>query len=293
MLKYTTTLLTLSFLFFGIHAFGQEDLEDLFGENETTQYTSATFKESRVILGESIEQTKKGNLVFDIQHQFGRVNTGLYEFFGIDQANTMLGLRYGINPWLSVGIERTSFQKTVVGSIKAKVLRQSKGKKNMPISVGIYHSTNRNGLKWDYDVDYQLKYRMSYVNQIIFARKFNSKLSLQIIPSYLHRNLVERKEQSNGIFALGGSGRYKLTQRLSINFEYFYILNKQTKEDYNNALNLGIDIETGGHIFQLYISNGGGILASQFITQTSGDWLKGDIHFGFNISRPFTLVKDK
>jgi hypothetical protein len=281
-------------LLFYTPLFAQDDLESLFEDETATEYVYASFKAPRIVLGQSIEQPASGNMIFDIQHQFGAINGGFSEFFGLDQATTRLGFTYGITDWLMLGMGRTAFQKMINTSAKVKMLRQSTGKKNMPLSISYFASIGFDGQ--DYSAaPYELKFahRMTYTNQLLIARKFSTKLSLQLTPTYIHRNLVQLTTDDNGVFALGTGGRFKLNQRISINVEYFHILSEQTAQDFSNVLNLGMDIETGGHIFQLYVTNATGMLDQQFIAMSTGKWQDGDIHFGFNITRTFVVKKPK
>lgn len=272
----------------------QDDLEGLFEDEEETSFVYATFKAPRIVLGQSVEQAAQGNLIFDIQHQFGAVNGGFSEFFGLDQATTRLGFTYGIYDWLMVGIGRTAFQKMVNTSTKIKLLRQSSGKRIMPVSLSYFGSIGFDGQDYSSAIyEHTFAHRMTYTNQLLIARKFSSKLSLQIMPTHLHRNLVQLSTDDNDVFALGAGGRFKLNQRISINMEYFHLLSKQSASDFSNVLNIGFDIETGGHIFQLYFTNATGMLDQQFVAMSTGKWQDGDIHFGFNISRTFVVKKPK
>ncbi|MBN2746301.1 MAG: hypothetical protein JXR34_06220 [Bacteroidales bacterium] len=284
-----------SILFFtGNFLHAQDDLENLFADEETTEYASATFKASRIILGQSVEQPYTGNLIFDIQHQFGAINQGYKEFFGLDQASTRLGFAYGVTPWLMVGIGRTALEKTVDGSLKIRFIRQSKGEVNFPFTINYYGNIGVNGLDYSLiPIKYYFTHRLTFLNQLLIARKINSSISLQLMPTHIHRNLVERVIDENDIFALGAGGRFKITKRTSVNLEYFYVLSAQNAADFQNSLSFSFDIETGGHIFQLYITNATGMLEQQYITSSTGKWLEGDIHFGFNISRTFVLKKPK
>ncbi|HOW30089.1 MAG TPA: DUF5777 family beta-barrel protein [Bacteroidales bacterium] len=259
-----------------------------------TEYAFATFKATRVIMGQSVENTAKGELNFLIEHNFGRVNLGPYEFFGLDQANMRLGLDYGVNDWLNIGVGRSSYQKTFDGLIKARILRQSSGKKNMPVTVSWYSNIMLNSTKWqDTGRTNYFSSRLSYTAQLLIARKFSNAFSLQLMPTYIHKNLVPRIVDQNDIFALGAGARVKITQRTSLTGEYYYLLPGQTADDYQNCLSLGVDLETGGHVFQLRISNAQPMFERGFITETSGKWSKGDIYFGFTINRVFTIVKPK
>ena len=288
-------LLIIAVVFFSFQSIAQEDdLMNLLDDTPATVYATATFKSTHVILGQSIKSPAKGTMLLNIQHHFGPVNSGFYNFFGFDQAVTRLGVSYGITDWLSVGLGRTTENKTWDGSLKIKLLRQSSGARNMPFSVSYYGNMGINTLeRTDFTRPDYFSNRLSFVNQIIIARKFSSRLSLQFIPSLIHRNLVETKQDDNDVYSLGAAGRVKLSNRMSFNFEYHYVLSKQTASQYHNSLSFGVDIETGGHVFQLFLTNSAGINEQYFIPYTNGSWLNGDIRIGFNIVRTFTIVKPK
>ncbi|MFA5417344.1 MAG: DUF5777 family beta-barrel protein [Bacteroidales bacterium] len=273
----------------------QDDLMDMIGDTKpATEYTYATFKTTRISLGQSVENPANGNLIFDIQHHFGPLNNGVDDFFGLDQATTRLGLQYGITDWLVVGIGRTTLEKTVDGSIKIKLWRQSTGEVSMPLSISLFGNTGINTLKWAHpERTNYFSSRLSYVGQVLIARKFSSSISIQLSPTYIHRNLVSETIDDNDVLAMGAGGRFKLTKRISLNLEYYYLITAQTAKDYDNTLSVGFDIETGGHVFQLFFTNSQGIIEEHFIPRTTGKWLNGDIHFGFNISRNFVLKKPK
>jgi hypothetical protein len=281
-----------------VNIIGQDDLMNLLGDQpKTIDYTYATFKTTRIINVQSVENPAQGVLMFMIQHRFGKVNSGGYEFFGLDQATIRLGLEYGITKRLSVGVGRSSYQKTYDGFLKYKFLRQSTGLRRMPVSLSGYFSTAITSLKWaDMGVENRTNYfssRVSYTYQILVARKFSNSISAQLIPSLIHKNLVPSGQDKNDIFSVGVGGRVKLTKRMSVNAEYFYTPTSQISYDFNQPLSIGVDIETGGHVFQLHFSNAQAFFDRGFITETNGKWSKGDIYFGFGISRVFTIVKPK
>jgi hypothetical protein len=265
--------------------------------DESTVYVTATFKATRILNGHSIERMPEGQLDFRISHRFGRINSGAYEFFGLDQANIHLSLEYGILDWLMVGLGRGTFEKTVDGFIKISPLRQSTGKNSFPLSISWMSGMYVNGLKWSsQEQEYQFKHRLEYAHQLLIARKFGPRLSLQITPSYLHRNLVETPADPNDLFAVGAGGRIKISKRISLNAEYFYVFTPDPStlsSPIYSPLSFGIDIETGGHVFQLIFTNAVAMRENGFLGQTTGQWRNGDIHFGFNISRVFQLKKQQ
>ena len=276
------------------HAISQDDLMDLLADEPTINYTMATFKATKIALGQSIENPANGNLIFIVSHHFGRINSGWYEFFGLDQANIRLGFEYGINDWLAIGIGRTSYQKIYDGFVKVKLLRQSTGARKMPVSVSYFGNMAITSLEWqEPDRENYFTSRMQYGHQLLIARKCNRYLSLQLMPTLIHRNLVETKEDQNDVFSIGVGGRVKVSDRIALTGEYYYLLPGKTADDYANSLSFGVDIETGGHVFQLYATNSLGLIEEQFVAETTGKWSKGDIHFGFNISRTFVLKRKK
>lgn len=300
-------LLLIVFLFGGTFSklFAQDDLmkmlDDESKKEKKKDYATATFKTSRLINGHSIENAAAGVLDLKISHRFGMVNKGAYEFFGLDQATMRLGLDYGISNRLMIGVGHSTFQKQYDAFGKFKILRQSKGGHgSSPISISAVSSIMLNTLKWE-DPTRKNFYtsRLAFAHQLIIARKFSEGLSMQLMPSMVHYNIVNEVSLPNDIFALGVGGRIKLSKRLSFNAEYYYVLPVSIVpgEDYmlpgtKNSLAVGFDIETGGHVFQLHFTNSTGMTEKTFITETTGDFFKGDIHFGFNVSRVFT-IKDK
>jgi hypothetical protein len=259
-----------------------------------TNYTTATFKSTRIMNGHSIERMKAGQLDVRISHRFGLVNSGAYEFFGLDQANIHLSLEYGLTNWLMVGVGRGTYEKTFDGFSKFSILRQSSGAKVMPVSVSVLTTIAEKSLKWpDQSRTNYFSSRLTYVGQVLVARKFNQAFSFQLSPTYIHRNLTTTELDPNDLYAVGAGGRIKLTKRISLNAEYFYLANPKANmsQQIYNPLTIGIDIETGGHVFQLLFTNSLAMIEKGFIGETTGSWRKGDIHFGFNISRVFTLKK--
>ncbi len=268
----------------------EDDLLALLGEEEVTDYTYATFKANRIINLHSVENTAKGVLDIKISHRFGFINGGVSELFGLDQASIRIGADYGLTDRLMLGFGRSSFEKTYDGFAKFKILRQSKGTKNMPVTVSFLASTAINTVEFqDPDRENYFSSRMYYVFQGLIGRKFSESLSLQLSPTIVHRNLVRTSSESNDVYSLGIGGRMKLNKRTSFNAEYIYVLPDQLAPGYRNSFSIGFDIETGGHVFQLHLTNSTSMIEKGFITETIGNWLDGDIHFGFNVSRVFTV----
>lgn len=287
-------LLAASLLFAGnlVHAQDDDDLLSLLGDDEPTiEYASAGFKTTRVVNAHSFENTGHGVLDLKISHRFGFISSGAYELFGLDGATIRLGLDYGVTDNLMIGFGRSSVEKGYDGFAKYKFLRQSTGARNMPISAAYLATVHLNSLRWsDESRENLFSSRLAYTHQLIIGRKFSESFSLQVMPTLVHRNLIDSAKYSNDVLSLGIAGRQKVTKRLAINFEYHYVLPDQIDMDtYNNSFTLGFDIETGGHVFQLHATNSTSMTEKGYITETIGDWLDGDIRFGFNVSRVFTV----
>lgn len=270
-------------------------LLDLLGPDEpVVEFASASFKTTRVINAHSIENTGPGVLDFKISHRFGRVNSGVSEWFGLDQATVRLGLDYGITDRLMVGAGRSSYEKTVDGFIKYKFLRQSSGVRIMPVTASFLAAGAINTLPWAQpERENYFSSRLYYTFQLIVGRKFSDTFTVQLMPTVVHRNLVRLQSESHDVLVMGAAGRHKLTRRVAVNAEYFYVLPNQLRPEFTNSFTLGFDIETGGHVFQLHFTNSIAMNEKAFVTETTGDWGNGDIHFGFNISRVFQIKKPK
>lgn len=250
------------------------------------------FKSSRVIMSQSMEMLQPGVLDFRILHRFGNVNSGAGEFFGLDHATIRLGLDYGVTDDLSIGIGRGSYRKELDGFIKYRLLHQSTGPASVPFSlIGVVGATTITGSFTGITQGHGFSSRMAYYTQAILGRKFNERLTLQLAPILLHRNFVETSADPNDLFATGFGGRFKLSHRVSLNVDYFFVFNQNDALPVHNPLSIGLDIETGGHVFQLHFTNAIGMNERAFLTETTNSWGKGDIQFGFNISRAFQLKK--
>lgn len=276
----------------------QDDLMSILeeaGDDNEIKFVSATFKSTRLVNGHTTEVRPGGVLEFVISHRFGKLNDGVGQLFGLDDAQVRFALEYGLNDRLNIGFGRSSIGKVLDGFVKYKILKQSTGMKTMPISLAAFTSTaiatGPNAFS-DPDQDNQFSQRLSYTYQLLLARKINNNLSLQIMPTLVHRNVVVSTADPNDVLSIGFGGRQKLTNRLSLNAEYYLNLTEQS-ELYRNSFSIGFDLETGGHVFQLHLTNSRTMIERGFITDTTGNWGDGDIHFGFNVSRVFNIKNRK
>lgn len=263
-------------------------------EKSKTTYTLRTFQSTRIINGHTVEITPTGIMDFRISHRFGTVNGGLYELFGLDNASFRMSFDFGLTPNLMVGVGRSTYQKQYDAFAKYRLLRQSTGEKNMPISAAITSSIMITTMKWqDPTRENLFSSRLQYAYQLMIARKFSEGTALQLMPTLVHYNLVPKATDPNDILALGVGGRQRITKMVSVNAEYYYLLPGNRFEGTTNSFSIGFDIETAGHVFQLHFTNSRGMTERTFISETAGRWDKGNILFGFNISRMFTLQKKR
>ncbi|RFM32245.1 hypothetical protein DXN04_26075 [Chitinophaga silvisoli] len=265
-------------------------MDDAVAESQQGQVVTGTFKATQIVNLPTVESPGKKSLQFMIMHRFGKLNGGAYELFGLDNASIRFALDYGITDRFSVGLGRSSVDKTFDGSLKYKLLQQKQT--GMPVSVSLY------GLITNYTQRYtdkpylDARYRTAYTTQVIIAKKFTPAFSFEVVPSWIHYNLTPTPEDKNDLFAVSAGGRLKFTKRMSINAEYNYLARNQVvSTKVYDAISGGIDIETGGHVFQLVFTNASGMVGPYYLAKTDGSWGKGDIYFGFNITRNFNFKK--
>jgi len=266
----------------------QDDLLSLLGSHEP-MYISSTFKDKKIVNGQSVELTSEGVLQFQIQHRFGTLNSGFYNLFGLDNSQIRLGFDYGIKDWVNLRVGRSSALKTIDLSTKVRIKRQSNINKRFPLTIVVNSSIfiKQYSLIEMEEESFVFSNQLSYAHQLLIARKINRDLSIQISPTFVHYNLVKYADNHDRT-SLGLGARHKLNNRISVNIEYFIQRKKNMK---HNVLSFGFDIETGGHVFQVHLSNSPAMIEPVFIHETTGDWADGDIYFGFNISRVFTIKK--
>ena len=292
-------LRTLTLVFCSFQLFAQDDLMKELEKSQKpeTEYVHSTFKGTRLVNGQTVETKGKGALEFIFSHRFGRLNSGLYNFYGLDVAHVRIGLEYGLSDRLGIGIGRNSFDKTVDSYLRYKLLRQTTGTSTMPITITAYGNAALRTSPPTKDASYPITTsdRMAYTGQLLIARKFSPKFSAQLMPTIVHKNIVSDKTvERNDQFALGMGTRMKITKSIAFTSEYYYRFNVSDKNPYYNAIGFGVDIETGGHVFQLVMTNAGNSFTERgFITETIDNFFKGGIHLGFNVTRTFQLKKQK
>jgi hypothetical protein len=271
-------------LLFPLMSFAQDDLLKDIDSTATNQKVSAAFKALKIVNLESTKLVSKGDLYLVIAHRFGSIKGGAEDFFGLDNAVTQIKLVYGVANGLSLGAGRSE----QAYDFSAKYLLKSQIDNEFPFAIVGFSSMGFNNLLKESNYP-KMKFsnRIVYVNQLLVSRKFSEKLSLELAPTYFHENFVVNDSQNNSQFALGMGGRYKISKRVSINLDYAAHLNRTSNSTFENPLSVGVDLETGGHVFQMHFTNSQGIHEAGFLGSSTGDWSRADVYFGFNLVRVF------
>lgn len=276
--------LILLLLLFPIISFSQEDLLKGIDTISGKEKVSAAFKGLKIVNLESTKLAAKGDLYFIVAHRFGSVKDGFEGFFGLDNANTQLKFVYGLTEWLTISGARSELAYDF--STKYTLLNQTTD--GFPVTIAGFSSLAiNNTLKESLYPKMTFDNRLTYVQQILISRKYSEKLSLELAPTIFHENFVDNPQQDNTQYAIGIGGRYKLSKRWSLNVDYVAHLNRASNSIYKNPLSIGFDLDTGGHVFQMHFTSSQGIHEAGYLGQTTGDWTKGDVFFGFNLLRVF------
>jgi hypothetical protein len=264
-------------------------LKELEKDQKANNKVTGAFKSSRVINGHSMEMLGAGMLDFRILHRFGPVKQGIGDLFGLDQASMRMGFDFGLSNDLTIGFGRTTFKKEYDAFIKYRLIHQEQA--STPVSLVAVAGTSI----FTYKSPDPLKPltfndRTGYYAQLIIGRKFNEAFSLQLSPTLVYRNMIDPADKKT-IYALGIGARHKISKRVALVVDYSLVANGLPMSVGTNPLSIGVDIETGGHVFQLHFSNSTGMNERSFITETTNSWSKGEFQFGFNLSRIFSLKK--
>jgi hypothetical protein len=262
--------------------------DDLLNEIDTVSIgkskVESAFKGLKIVNLESTKLAAKGDLYFIVAHRFGSVKDGFEGFYGLDNANTQIKFVYGWTDWVTVSGARSEFAYDFSG----KFLIKNQEVDGFPVAiVGFGSLAINNTLKESLYPKMTFENRLIYVSQLLISRKFSKNLSLEAAPTFFHENFVINDNQENSQFAVGLGGRYKFAKRWSLNIDYAAHLNRVNNSPYKNPLSIGVDLETGGHVFQMHFSSSQGIHEAGFLGNTTGDWMKGDVFFGFNLLRVF------
>jgi len=261
-------------------------------DTSTEDRTVMAFKSSRLILGQSTVQLSKGELQFRVSHLFGRVSDGFDELYGLDQMyNVDLSFEYGLSNSLQIGLARSNdFDKTLQFSLKRAFIQQLTSG-NPQVSFSYFGSINIKSR--DYEEDRSFSDRLEYVNQLLLSRKFSDKFSAQIAPSFVYLSRANSSDHPNSLLATNLGMSMAINKSVNFNLEYVFTFPTFTSDLYDfdrNALSLGFDIEKGGHVFQVFMTNSTRVQPGRFIQQFNNDrFFKGQLHIGFSIMRSFSL----
>lgn len=259
-----------------------------FAQNDADEKTFANeaFEALKVVNFESTRLLSKNDFSFIVAHRFGNLKNGIDTFFGLDDAITRLNFVYGISDALNVGVSRSSFSKIYEASLKYRIARQIHN--GFPVTITGFSAVLVNtALSRDFIPNIEFENKLGYTSQLLISRKVNRNFSVLLAPTVFHEGLVNLDTQDNTQFALGGGARYKITKRWSVVADYGWHLNRADGSVFKNPFSIGFDLETGGHVFQLHFTNSRGINTNSFLGRTDGDWLDGDVFFGFNLNRTF------
>ncbi|WP_415180451.1 DUF5777 family beta-barrel protein [Nonlabens sp.] len=282
-MKYLSALFIYLFIIFCASA--QEDLLEGFDQEED-KTVIATWKSLKVVNFETTKLVAPKEFQMVISHRFGSVENGIDDLFGMDNAVTRFQFVYGLTEWMHIEASRTGFNKTYQLATKFKLKQQVR--EGFPFSIALFTALDTN-TELDRVIYPKLEFvdRLGYTAQFIIARKVSKRFSAQLSPTLFHQNFVPFDPQDNTQFAMGLGARYKLTNRWSINADYGAHLNRANESPFVNPLSVGVDLETGGHVFQMHFTNAQPMLTNGFLSQAAGDWTKGRFYFGFNLVRVF------
>jgi hypothetical protein len=317
--NYCRFILAVIFVF-PAGVFAQDDLLSLLdstGAKKTHEKVIATFKTSKVINAQSTETVKKGTMDFRVTHRFGNAGTagggGGHTLYGLDNSTDIrISFDFGITDNLTIGVARSKANELIDGLVKYRFLTQTTDN-HIPLSAAFYGDMSYNPQTADQFYNGAVKtadfhqndvHRFAYCAQLLLAHKFGSRLSIELIPTFQHRNYVlanvnpdNGSEETNDLISIGGGFRLKVTKRVSLIADYFYTLSEyrtnNSASPFYNPLAVGVEIETGGHVFHINFTNAAGIIENNYIPYTTDSWLKGGYKFGFNISRVFNLTKKR
>jgi hypothetical protein len=318
-MKKTKPILNiLTGFFLAFNSFAQEDLLSLVADStalpkDGKSKVYATFKTTRLINAQTVETVKRKTMDFRVTHRFGNIgqssNGGFHSLWGFDESSDIrMSFDFGITDKLQLGFARSKMNELLDASVKWRFLEQTKDN-SIPLSICFYGSTGvtpkRESALYPNNVIIpnrgNIAHRINYFSQLIIARKFNDKFSLELLPAYHYRNFIveyanpdnDSAKETNGLFTLGIGGRIKLTKRMAVIADYYYIWSEYRKNNsvtpFENPLSVGLEFETGGHVFHITFTNASGIMENNLIPDCRGQWLKGGFKFGFNISRVFNL----
>lgn len=265
--------------------FAQEDLlKDIDSTSSEKVKVESAFKALKIVNIESTKLASKGDFYFVVAHRFSSIKDGFEGAYGLDNAVTQLKFLYGITDGFTLSAARSELAYDFSG----KFLLHSQETNGFPVAIAAFTSLAiNNTLKESLYPKMKFEDRLVYVAQLLVSRKVTTNLSLELAPTFFHENFVIDDNQDNSQYAIGMGGRYKFAKRWSVNVDYAAHLNRSSTSQFKNPLSIGVDLDTGGHVFQMHFTSSQGIHEAGFLGNTTGDWTKGDVFFGFNLLRVF------
>ena len=261
-----------------------EEVED------PTLPVTATFKDTRIVNVQSNETPGAGVLHFVIAHRFGTLSSGAYDLWGLDNAQMRMAFDYGISDRLSVGVARNTYQKTYEANVKARVVRQTTGPQAFPLSVTWYSVAMANGLRVpDEALPHPFSRRLSYVHQAVVARKMSDAWSLALVPSFVHRNVVLDKRRPPRPVALGHRRTLQTRTPFQPQWGIPPLPDQSFDDTFSPACPSAWTSKPAGTFFNCTSPMPGGMFERSFLAEPAGSWANGDVYFGFNLSRVFTV----
>lgn len=282
----TVTFLLISFLLPAL-SFAQMERE----RAVTKRPVDDIFWSPNLVTQATVKNLSKGMLNVNIKHAFGFIDDGANDLFGLDeQVNVRLGVDYGITDKISVGFGRQSDAKVFDLRTKINIIEQMSDD-SVPLFIAwkgsVARTTAENNLDFEDD--------LSYFTSVMFARKFGDKLSLQVAPMFTHFNTVIRPREGdelldaeNNHYAIGLGLSYKINKTFAINIDYLPVIGERT-DNTDNTFSIGLDVETGGHVFQMFFASTRWHTEDYAIARNESQFFENEIRFGFNINRVFGL----
>ncbi|MCY1515551.1 hypothetical protein D9M68_501400 [compost metagenome] len=297
--RFICVWLTIIFCISRANAQDVDSLVRSLSNDQKFNSVEATFKATHIVLSQSTETQKQHDLDLRIRHHFGDIGGAFgssHTLYGLDVATDLfIGLDYGITDKLTVGIGRSKHDELFNFLVKQKIGQQRDG--GIPVNLTLFAQ-----IGWITRASFSIDEfngttdRLTYLIQPVISRKFSSAFSFQVMPAWLIRTKTTGVTDPKNLFSIGFAGRMKLNKRLSFIADYT-LINELSRKDLTaeryNPLGVGLEIETGGHIFSLNFMNSEYINENSFITDTRKSWKHGGVRFGFTISRTFSLFKSK
>lgn len=300
MTKIYILLLVFSISVYESAAQNMDSLMKNISSDQEPQAVTAAFKSSRLILSQTTTMVKKNDLDFKVIHRFGDIggtDGGSKTLYGFDNSTDIyIGFEYGISDRFNISFGRSKYEQLLDLQLKYALLQQ-KETVGSPVSISALIKTGFTPYKVNTTIFDSYGNRFSHFVQAIISRKFSPNLSLQVTPGFLFRSVVLGGGDEKTMFSTGIAGRYKFTKRFGVVADYYFINSDYRKNNPNtsfyNPLGLGIEIETGGHVFSMNFANAKAIAENNFLPNSTSSWGKGQYRFGFTISRMFTMYKSK